>query len=96
MSLVACIEAVARRIGGIACSFLGERTDIACSVTREPFDCSCERVKTDIAVTCERQRAVNFSFGLICTTSLDTEECLWASDQEVITIEGWKVYLERI
>ena len=96
MSLIACIQAVAERIGGIVCSFLGERTELSCSATREALDCSFEEVKGDVAVAYEKQAGLSFSFGLVCSSSLDTEECLWASDQEVITIEGTRVYLARI
>ncbi len=58
------------------------------------FTATIGRVGGDLKAAFRRVTCSDFSFGLVCSTSLG-EECLWASDQIVLTVDGGRVYVTK-
>lgn len=92
MSFIACLEALFSRIGRLTASFEREGGRLMCSIFRVHLDCGFERAEARLVATAERVPGLRGSFGLVCLTELGDDYCLWASDQEVITIDGGRVY----
>ena len=94
MSPTSCLEAVVRRVGGLSTSLSRDggrltgkavmRVSCAFGFTR----------KGGMEAAAERKGGMSCAFGLVCSTSLG-EECLWASDQAVITVDGGRVYVTK-
>ena len=94
MSLVSCISAVFRRIGGLSASFSrrGGLTAYAakCGGIEATF---CYR-RTDFGCTAARTGGMSVSFGMVCTTGIG-EYILWGRDGIIFNVYGDKIYLTR-
>lgn len=95
MSVAACLEAVFRRVGGLAASLLRAGGRLSCSMSmRVSCAFGFERMG-GMEATVSRVGEMTCSFGLICRTSVGDDWPLWASDQVVLTIDGGKVYVTK-
>ena len=94
MNLLACLQAVFRRVSGMDGHFQREGDRLHCTFSRIGGEFGFERI--DAQLTASATRVGNFRsyFGLVCGANLDMEYILWASDQMVLTIEGHKIYVE--
>lgn len=95
MSLTSCLDAVFRRVGGLAASFLREGGRLSCTMAMK-MSCAFgfERVG-GMEATVSRVGGMTCSFGLVCRTSVGDDWPLWASDQVVLTIDGGRVYVTK-
>lgn len=95
MSLLSCLQAVFRRVGGMEGSFEREEDRLHCTFSRIGGDFSFRRVDTPLSATATRVGNFHAYFGMVCSTGLGSDDVLWASDQMVLTIEGNKIYVMR-
>lgn len=93
MSLLSCLEAVFRRVGGMTGSHerMGDR--LHCTFSRTKGDFSFQRVDAQLTGSAVRVGKMTAMFGLVCRTGIGDEDVLWASDQMVLTVEGNKIYV---
>lgn len=93
--ITSCLDALFRRIGGMSATLQREGGRLSGSATRQGgLDCSAAREGGRLTGSASRMTGMACSFGLVCSTSLG-DECLWASDQMVLTVDGGKVYVTR-
>ena len=94
MSLILCLEAVFRRVGGLTASLSREGGRLTGEAVMRISCAFGFSRKGGVEVTVARRGGMTCAFGLVCSTSLG-EESLWASDQVVLTIDGGRVYVTK-
>lgn len=92
--MIACLEAVFSRIGGLTASFSRRGGRLSCSVFKQHGTFSFERVDTGFSATAIRTGGMRAAFGIVCTAGLD-DYVLWATDGMVLNVYGEKIYLTR-
>ena len=95
MILIGCIEAIFRRVGGLTVNRTRSGRRVSSSA-RPVVACAFWYARiTGMVSGATRKGRVSCSFGLVCVNSMGEDDCLWASDQMVLTIDGGKVYVVK-
>ena len=92
MSLTSCLETMIRRVGGLSASLSRDGGRLSGKAVMRVSCAFGFSRKGGMEASVERKGGMSCAFGLVCSTSLG-EECLWASDQAVITVDGGRVYV---
>ena len=94
MSLTSCLEPVVRRVGALSAALSREGGRLAGKAVMR-VSCAFSFTRAGgMEASAVRKGGMSCAFGLVCSTSLG-EECLWASDQVVLTVEGGRVYVTK-